>query len=215
MKYLKIFEAYSIEDYQKALNSIKDMVSKNKSSEDILAFINVYYSDSAKKLNELRIMLDRIERTYSNYKNYVFYHKKSRKVRKRGGGYEDEVTYDKKQFYMFNNHDKPILVNFLSIQKKIYNKNINEISDIGKNTVEFLINKLFEILEWINETGVSKKEISISKYDGDVLHPRKTDEDVLREIESLNDMDFENEVEEVSKIIRRCKIQIKNAINSE
>lgn len=215
MKYLKIFEAYSIEDYQKALNSIKDMVSKNKSSEDILAFINVYYSDSAKKLNELRIMLDRIERKYVFYRNYLIYNRKTETIRKRGGESENKNTYDKKQFYMFNSHDKPILVDFLSNQKKIYDKNINEIDDINTDTVKFLINKLFEILDWVNETGVSKKLISLSAHAGDVLHPRKTDEDVLREIESLNDMDFENEVEEVSKIIRRCKIQIKNAINSE
>ena len=212
MKYLKIFEAYSIEDYQKALNSLKDMVKKNKPTEDILAFINVYYSDSAKNLNEIRIMLDRIERTYAHYKNYVFYNRKTRRIRKRGGGYEDKDVSDYKQFYMFQAETKEILVSFLDNQKKIYDKNINEINDIDTKTIQFLINKLFEILEWVNETGVEKNRIKTSRYAGETP---KSDEDILREIESLNDMDFENETEEVSKIIRRCKIQIKNAINSK
>lgn len=209
MRYLKIYEAYSADDYQKALKSVKLMVQTGRSKEDILCFINKYYSDTARKIDNLRIMLDRIEKTYSQFWSYFFYNRRNVLVKKKGvEKYKSE--YDNKKFYAFEPEYKKSLLDFLSLQEEIYHKNIDEINDIDVTVLKFLLNKLFEILNWVNETGDKKSEIRRTRYT-----TQKSDEDIIRDIESYNNMDFENEVEEVTKIIKRARVQIKTILSSQ
>ncbi len=212
MKYVKIYDAYSTEDYQKALKSVKSMIQSGKSKDDMLAFINKYYSDSAKKIDDLRVMLDRIEKKYSQFSHYHFYNRKTVVIKKRGGGYENKNTYDSKRYYCFVDKGyKKILVEFISIQKKIYNDIIDSVEDIDTSTIKLIFDRLFEVLDWVNNTGDEKNRIKNNKF---LTNPPKSDEDILHEFEAINDMDFENEVEEVTNLIRIGKIQIKKAINS-
>jgi len=210
-KNIKLFEAYSGDDYQKALFKVKDMIRGKKSTDDILAFVNKYASDDAKQIDQLRVMLDRIFKMYSNFSKYFFYNRKQKMVRKKGGEYENKDTYDVKLYFAFEKQDKEKIIDpFLQQEKRRYDIIIDSINtSIDLKVIKFVFEKLFELLEWVGETGVDKHTISQNRFVSGM-----TEEDIISKIESLNNLDFDNECEELKKLVGIGKIQIRKAINS-
>lgn len=208
MLYVKLFEAYSTEDYQKALFKVKDFIKNNKPNDEILSFINTYASDDAKKLDSLRIMLDRIAKEYLKFQHYVFYNRKVTFKKKRSGEIERIEKSDNLQFYMISKEYQSAMDNFLSLQETAYKNITSHLTDIDLTLIEFLFNRLFEILHWVNKTGQEKLDVNTGQY-----HNNMDENQVISKLNSFNDFDFENEVEEVKKLVRLGKIQLKKAIN--
>lgn len=206
MNHLKLFEAYSSEDYQKALFKVKDMIRGKKSTDDILAFVNQYASDDAKQIDQLRIMLDRVSKTYNNFSRYFFYNRRERIIKKRGKEDEIKNEYDYKIYFAFDEPQKKILDSFLQQEKNRYNHIINKIdSNIDLTMIKFVFEKLFELLDWVSETGIAKSKLASNQI---------TDEQTISKVEELNQLDFENEFEELKKLVRIGKVEIRKVINS-
>lgn len=74
MNHIKLFEAYSAEEYQKVLFKVKDFIQKDKPKDEILSLINKYASDDIKKLDGIRLIVDRINKNYHSH--YVFHNRR-------------------------------------------------------------------------------------------------------------------------------------------
>ena len=218
LSYIKLFESYSEGDYKKALFKIKDLIRKNKPSDEILSLVNKYASDDAEELDKLRIILNRVDKIYSMHTNYIFYNKRVIKTVKRRhtGDIENVEKQDLKKYYAFESNYKKPLVDFLKLQRSIYDEVIDLIDpNIDTIMVEFIFNKLFELLEWINNTGEEKREIIGNRYRNiDNNGIDNADNNAVSNIEKLNNLDFENEVEELKKLIKLGKSEVKKCINS-
>jgi wyosine [tRNA(Phe)-imidazoG37] synthetase (radical SAM superfamily) len=71
MRYLQLFESYTEDEYRKVLSNVKTMVQNDRKKEDILTFISKYYSDNAKHLDKIRIIVNRIIKEYASYKRMI------------------------------------------------------------------------------------------------------------------------------------------------
>lgn len=201
MQYLKLFESYTEDQYRTALKNIKNMIQKDRKKEDVLTFISKYYSDDAKYLDNIRIIINRIVKEYSLFKRGI-YHSPT-PIKRKG---EVVNKYVEKYYFMLDEVNKVRLDKFLEIQKKEYHDNISKLSKPVSSSIEFLFRKLFELLDWINETGMQKSEIFKTHY----LNQRIA----ISKIELVNTLDFDDEVEEFTNLTNRCLANIKRAIIS-
>lgn len=208
MNYIKLYEAYSEGDYKKALFKVKNMLVKKKSNDEVLAFVNKYASDDGKVIDSLRILLDRIYKKYFNYIIRVGY---GAKYKRKHLGEEYEYYKNYKTYFAFTLNTsrerkvstKEALDNALKMEKDKYDHIIKSIDNVDLDKIKFTFDRLFEILEWVNETGAEKHSIYYSN------------DNVIHRIEMLNtEFDFDNEVDEVKKLIAHGKSFINKAINS-
>ena len=205
MQYIKLFESYSAEEYQKVLFKIKSLIQKGKSKDELLTFIGKYTSDDLKLLDNIRLIVDRINETY--YPNLVSYNRRTVIKGKRNPKSED-VT-DRKPFFIFDRNEKIGRENFINDQYVQYEEVIKKISDdINIDSIKFLMNKLFDLIVWANDTAPAKHAIITGPMDWTNL--TNSENKRVREIEDLYvDQDFENEYEELKKLSARIKLQIK------
>jgi hypothetical protein len=231
MIYIKLFEAFSQEQYKKAFSHIKSLLDKDAPKEDIVKFIDAFTGDVAKDLDNLRLIIERTQREFNNgYLHYHFYNRKTKTSRKRTDGSDyngswkagDVVsrdTFDTTKYYMFpqrddstsrhqyghNRRDQQTAREFFESQKSQYNTLIKKLSHLNITRVKFFCDRFFEILNWVVETGPTKYEISRSNM---------SDEQKRTAFEELNDFDMDNENEEVNKIVNRVKNEIQNLIST-
>ena len=226
MNYVKLFEAYTIEDYQKALDKVRKLVQGGKNKEEILSVINKYYSDDAKELDNLRIIVDRIVKYYSHFSYAISYNERKLKTPKKTSWGTIDAEYKYKHFYLLQKGNDQNTKNFISSinefvesQKNQYNYIISSIKDrVDTKLIEFIFEKLFELIKWVNDTGVEKSKIwndgNVQRAENGIVRPRLSHEEIITKINTLNDFDFENEVEELKKLSILAKAQVKKAINS-
>lgn len=208
MKHIKLFEAYSADEYQKVLLKVKTLIQKDKSKDEILSFINKYASDDIKKLDGIRLIIDRINKNYTP--KYLFYNR--REVTKGKRNPKTEVEYDHKLYFMFNREQQQGMRNFLNSQYDQYNTLINSIGDIDLKLIRFYMEKIFELLVWVNDTAPIKMDINNTRG---YLDNVDSEDKKFKEIEALyKDKDFENEHEELKKLSARAKMQIKKISSS-
>jgi hypothetical protein len=228
MIYIKLFEAFSQEQYKKAFSHIKSLLDKDAPKADIVKFIDSFTGDVAKDLDNLRLIIERTQREFNNgYLHYHFYNRKTKTSKKRtdGSDYQgswkagDVVsrdTFDTARYYMFperdsqtryahQKRDQQTAREFLESQKNQYNILIEKLSHLNITRVRFFCDRFFEIFDWIIETGPTKYEISRSNI---------SDERKRVAFEELNDFDMDNEYEEVGKIVNRVKAEIQNLIST-
>lgn len=106
------------------------------------------------------------------------------------------------------------MFSFLDNQYLQYTILIDTISDdIDLKLVKFYVDKMFELLKWVNDTAVIKRDIASSAID---YHDfAGSENNKVAEIEKLyRDKDFENEYDELKKLTARIKIQIKKISSS-
>ena len=65
MKIIKLFEAFSQEQYKKAFSHIKSLLDKDTPKEDIVKFIDAFTGDVAKDLDNLRLIIERTQREFN------------------------------------------------------------------------------------------------------------------------------------------------------
>ena len=226
MKSIKLFEAFSQEQYKRTFSHIKSLLDKDTPKEDIVKFIDAFTGDVAKDLDNLRLIIERTQREFNNgYLHYHFYNRKTKTSRKRTDGSDyhgswkagdivSRDTFDHAKYYMFPERDSPGRVQrrdqqtareFLESQKSQYNILIEKLSHLNITRVKFFCDRFFEILNWVVETGPTKYQIDRSNM---------SDEQKRTAFEELNDFDMDNEHEEVGKIVTRVKAEIQNLVSS-
>jgi hypothetical protein len=227
MKIIKLFEAFSQEQYKKAFSHIKSLLDKDTPKEDIVKFIDAFTGDVAKDLDNLRLIIERTQREFnSRYLHYHFFNRGIKTSRKRTDGSDyngswkagdmvTRATYNSVRYYMFperhdvryehQRSDQSTARSFLESQKNQYNILIEKLSHLNITRVRFFCDRFFEIFDWVVETGPTKHEISKSVA---------SDEEKRIQFEELNDFDMDNEYEEVGKIVNRVKAEIQNLISS-
>ena len=224
--YIKCFESYTEDVYKKAFNKIKKMLDDKESPDEIKSFISKYASDSdsVKELDKLRILLNRVRREYLPYKQYVFFDKREKIIKNRKTKeYRTENIHDYRYYYMFRDiKDQNNMINYMGIQKQLYQKSLEKIKSnntIDTSSLEWIFGRFFEIFEWINKTGFEKHGISNRPTNYfDITLGQDIDRDtrnrhIINDIENLNDMDFENECVEISRLVRIGVIEIKKLMN--
>lgn len=229
MGYIKLYEAYSIEDYQKLLSDIKDMVSKGSKKDDILQKINKFSIDDASNLDKLRVILESIQREYIlNYSHIIFIETDIKHVKKRKSGADwrgsweagDTVKksrYDTTKHIIFEEKYLGNVVKYTNSQYVKYNDISSKISDkIDIRSLELMFEEIFDIMEWSNDVAVDKFNL---KYNYDVNSYNSSDPDnkqKLREdINKLNAyVDDKNEVMELERYIKMAKGKIKELVSS-
>lgn len=226
MKHLKIYEAFSTEDYQKALAHIKTLVSSNKSKEEILQYLNTLSIDVAKDLDELRKIIDRIYKFYMNRQiGFPFEKGPGKLIRKRkaGVGYTSGFSDYKEwkagdvihqrdigyvRFIINSTQDKlRESQNFLENQKTQTQKLLEKIPNttINIQRIKFIFDRIFEILDFCISTNEERIRINNSAISNELK---------FKQFDILNrDIDFENEVEELNKCYKIGKNLIKIAIS--
>lgn len=227
MNHLRLFEAFTQEQYNRAFNHIKSMLSSDASKEDILKYINSFTGTSTKQLNELRLAIQRVQRELNSRYSYgLSYNRKSKTSRKRKDGWDyqgtwkagDLVTrddFDYVTYYSFDNRrernqnqgKQDSLRGLVEYNKNLYQQIIPQLTDKEVNLVKWLCDRFFEIVDWIVETGPKKWEI----MHGDAYYDR-TPEEKKAAIEDLNDFDFENEYEEITSLATKITNQINKLI---
>ena len=227
MKNIKLFEAFSQEQYKKAFNHIKSLLNSETSKEDIIKYIDAFTGDVAKELDNLRLIIERTQREFNTrYLQYHFYNRKTKTMKKRTDGSDyngswkagDVVsrdTFDTARYYMFperhdvryehQRSDQSTARSFLESQKNQYNITIEKLSHLNITRIKFFCDRFFEIMDWVIETGPVKYEISRSG---------SSDEQKKAQFEELNDFDMDNEYEEINKITNRVKVEIQNLLNT-
>lgn len=208
--YIKLFEAYSTEDYQKALSKVRDYIKSDKPKDEIISFINTYYSDSSKEIDKLRIMLDRIKKFYMDKSNRLHLSSEDRmRDKDKSEKQRNNEWYSRKRYFLINKDHEKRFINFLEGEKIKYNSIVkfakNSNSNINFDRLELIFDRMFEILEWVNATGIEKVII-------DSTHQLDYSEKKHR-IEMMNDFDMDNEVDELEKIIRVGKKEVNRLIN--
>lgn len=212
MDYIKLFEAYKEEDYQKMLIKLRDLVIKDSPKDDILYFISKYSNDISKNLDKVRIIVNRIYKYYSTFIQYI--HLEENKY----------IRY----FLPYQSHqgtDSDINKSFLPRKKDLYIKEFNLIKqnkNLNLEKIEYLLNRFFEILEWVNNTFEVRGEIYHNRFPVDYSR----DVDIVRrdvyyknrlkktELENLNYFDMENEVEEIQNLRRKIEVELKKLMIS-
>lgn len=194
---IKTFESYSQDEYKKAFSKVKDYLESGKKSKDeIISFISKYISDDAYNIDKLRIIIDRIDRNYGYYRHREYLY---------GNGITNEPT-GMRSYIRFSEEIKKKLDKVISKSISEYEEAIKMIS-INTTNINFLFEKLFEFLKWINSTCIEKNLI--------LSRPTNHRKDIINKLDSLNkDMDFDDEGEEYIKIIKRCRIEIKNMLQN-
>ena len=211
MEHIKLYEAFSEEFYKKAMNNIKDLVSKDTPKEDILKYISIFSGDNAESLDNIRLIIERTAREFNRYIRYVRYrevigHKTMKRAGKsiessgrtrhwKKGDTIPNEKYSIAKYYIFNSENH--LSGFLERQKSEYDKLISSIN-METTRIKFFCDRFFEILKWCSETGYQKYQIWSSSDRNQI----KT------QIEELNDFDMENEVEEIKKLTEYIKRDI-------
>lgn len=217
--YIKLFEAFSVDDYQKAISKVKTMLVNNKPNDEILSYINTLSVDSAKSLNKLRILSDRIVSNHLRYLRSISYIKSSKTIKKRKDGSDwrvghwkagDVVTipiYDYKKYYMVDERYISSAYSFLQDCEKEYTTIISDVSDsIDTKSIQYLFGRLFEIMKWIIDNSGERILIRTNHDYDDVKK--------ISKLEEFNKLDMENEVDELSRLNRVIKRQVSRSINS-
>jgi hypothetical protein len=181
------------------------MVQNDRKKEDILTFISKYYSDNAKHLDKIRIIVNRIIKEYASYKRMIHIGE-IEVIDKRG---RKRVKSEYKQYFGFPKEYQFRMDEFLTTQKKQYEESISNVSGGVSSSIEFLFRKLFELLEHINKLAVKKHEIECSRYrNGAMVSPKI----LIHKMELLNESEFEDDVIEFKNLTEKCLNAIKKAI---
>jgi hypothetical protein len=226
MKHLRLFEAFTQEQYNKAFTHIKSMLTSDAPKEDILKYVNSFTGTSTKQLNELRLTIQRVQRELnSRYSHILSYNKKVKTSRKRKDGSDwsgsrkagDSVnreTFDYVRYYAFSSKkgnrtqsSQDLLRSIVDHNKNLYQQIIPQLNDEEIELIKWLCDRFFEIVDWIVETGPQKWEIM---HGGDWYD--RTPEEKKAGIEDLNDFDFENECEEINSLSKKITTRINNLI---
>lgn len=208
MLYLKIFEAYSEEDYKKALMKVKQMVKDGEKDKSIIDFINRYQNDDADSLNKLRLMLGRIYAKFLNGYSYIL-HSPTPTKSKAKKRYGMDTDYEHFNFYAFDKEQKNTLIPFIETEKHRYTEIIGSMRIVDLRLIKYIFDKIFETIQWIIDTCEQKSEIK-SRH---ISYPYDNSKDIIGEINNLNHLDFENEYEEMKRLIKVGKEQIKKSLN--
>ena len=226
MKHLRLFEAFTQEQYNKAFTHIKSMLTSDAPKEDILKYVDSFTGTSTKQLNELRLIIQRVQRELNSRYSYgLSYNKKSKTSRKRKDGSDwtgdwkagDFVTrdnFDWVRYYSFDSKKgnrtqskQDLLRSIVDHNKNLYQQIIPQLNDEEIELIKWLCDRFFEIVDWIVETGPQKWEIM---HGGDWYD--RTPEEKKAAIEDLNDFDFENECEEINSLSKKITTRINNLI---
>lgn len=224
MKHLKIFESYSNKEYYDALMKVKEMVRKNKPNAEIIAHVSKFVSDTGEILEELRLMLGRIDKEYNkhiaHYKNLS--NRYIRCYTLRPVGKKRVSTGARPPYRQSTEENDPgseqYAIDFVKNIKDQFEKLTKDVNGIDR--IKNIFYRIFEALDWINETGV-KRTILISNLhqphsllNPDPLRDAKIS-NTLQEIENLKELSFDNEVDEVKGLIRYGKVVINEILNEE
>lgn len=230
MNYIKLYEAYSIEDYQKLLSDIKDMVSKGSKKDDILQKINKFSIDDASNLDKLRVILESIQREYIlNYSHIIYIETDIKHVKKRKSGSDwrssweagdivKKSRYDTTKHIFFEEKYLEKVVNYTNSQYEKYTDTVSKISDkIDLRNLELIFEEIFDTMKWSNNVAVQKHNL---KKDFD-LHRLEYVTDADNKLKLRNDInklnayvDDKNEVMELERYIKMAKDKIKELISS-
>jgi hypothetical protein len=218
MNHLKLFEAFNKEYYTKALSQIRTMIDSDEDKSKLISYIDSLTTEDKKDLDNIRIIINRTTRCFNGYSQYVFYNRKSKasKKRKAGSDYQgsweagDRVnrdTYSVKKYIVVPVGGIHWATDYLQSQKNQYTIIMSKLdsNDIHVNRLKLLCDRFFEILEWCIETSTKKSDL-MSNYEMDE-DSRKT------AIENLSDWDFENEIDEITRLSKLIGLTV-TKINS-
>lgn len=214
-----LFEAFTEEKYKKVFQHVKQLVLSGTDRDEILKYIDSVESNNIDSLNKIRLIIQRIIREMMNYTYPMIIDRQTIKpVKKRDSGYGyshgqhiswnagDIVSLDRDKFLKIIAFDKKYLIglySFLERNKEECEKIINEMDQDSIKTIKFLCDRFFEVLEWSIEHGPEKHEI-IKGFENWQIKKSK--------IENINDMDFDNECDELSKVSNLITKQINKLI---
>lgn len=108
------------------------------------------------------------------------------------------------RYYAFSKDRQKEFAELVSNQKRQY-LHLKDIITIDISRITFFADRMFEILDWCVETGVSKMGI---------LHSHIDDNQKKTQLENLNDFDMENECDEITLLSTRIKADISTLVNS-
>ena len=221
-----LFEASTTSQYKKAFKHIKSLIQSDTDKDKILHYINNIESDDVDNLNKLRIIIQRVAKTLlERYSHYHSYNAKDVTTRKRKDGSDigngtqwkagDLVTrkkYDSIKYIAIHEDHIEYAKIFVKNNKDQYLYLINLIDKEKIKSIKFLCDYFFEVVEWSLEHAVEKHELMHPTFVYTDDHYRDTPEQIKTKLENINDMDFDNEVIEISKLNKKITKQIEKSI---
>lgn len=187
MKYLKIFEAYSAEEYQKVLRTIRDMVGK-RSDDDIKVYINKHINSELEVFKNIQRYFNKLDRLYSGYNMIENFYvsdgyaadyirtnipKSIKRFRntydgeKRYSNYYREFAFYKTPKDKKDREQTDYMRNNVEYYHKFCIEKINEIlGTLGDDYInlKMLFRKFFKVIYWIEENATKIKEINDNRY---------------------------------------------------
>lgn len=223
MRYVKLYEQYTNEDYQKALMKVKDMLSKDFSKDKIISFISNYTSDDAFYLDSIRKIVDGFSRKYNLYRRCVSFKKNYGGVKLRVIKHGDKTVSYVYDFFLIDQNDRKSLMSDYLPKKKEIERLLSCISDGDKPTkLKIQFRRLFFILDWVfsdrykmtdiysNSNVYLHRYLSEGENMDDALYMSMTD--MVNDMDNSNALDVDNpylSYEKSLRLIKKLLIEIK------
>ena len=201
MEYMKIYEDFTKEEYRKALLKSFQSLRDGESVESVISYMNKYVDSNIKEITKLKTLVNKIKRTFSQYKYYFG----SSSI---GGRVVSNIHYilpDPK-----SESEKYL---FYKMIEDSYNSIISNISNYESPKFK-RINYLFERL--LESTKVIIDNQKVIKSLGDKCY-KLNDRKNAYELSGLGDAYsdfFKNDVNEIELVCKMILNEIDKLINS-